>query len=119
MPVDVKQHRLIEDDTTNGNKRAVDVRTEIALSAHIVASGGTSADVHFEVTNDPAGLVGWKDAAFREAGGGTYATTALTVVPATARSVFFDPSDSPVWIRAVVASQTGPTTLNCFLTASR
>ena len=73
-----------------------------------------------EYTTDPAGVLGWSVAATREASGsGTYVTTALTVVPATARSVYLHPDDAPSWVRLNVSANTRPTSLSGTLNAVR
>lgn len=102
-------------DAADGNKTPVNVRGAYTIAAFVEGSGGTSANVAFEVTNDPDGVVGWTSAAFRQPGGATYATTAVSVTPSSPKSMFFDPADAPSWIRAVVSGQTGPTTLTGYI----
>lgn len=98
----------------NNFLQAVDVRGFDQLSLEIAVSGGTSATATVQATNDPAGLAGWTNVAYREVGGGAYATTALTLVPAgPLRSLFLDPADSPIWLRLNVSANTGPVTLGC------
>lgn len=119
MSLDMVQKSLLTDVTTDGNGPAVDIRNVISYSVFVSAVGGTSAAVHFEGTADPAGESGFVDLAYRDAGGGTYATTATTINAGDFLSAYFDPSDNVAYIRAVVASQTGPTTLNAVVTGER
>lgn len=87
-----------------------------AYSVYVKAVGGTSATIAFEGTADPSGQDGYAALAFRQAGGGAYATTGVSVTPSSHKSFYFDPADNVCWIRAVVSSQTGPTTLTATLT---
>jgi hypothetical protein len=112
----VKQIPLLEAVTADGNGPAVDVRNLTTISVYVEGTGGTTASVKFQVTADPTGQAGFTDAAFRQPGGGTYAVTAVAVTPAAPKSFFFDPADNICWIRAVVSGQTGPTSLDAWLT---
>lgn len=99
--------------------QAVDVRDTSSMSVYISCSGGTSAVMKVQVTADPAGEGGWGDAAYREAGGAAYITTALTVVPATPRAIYLDPTDNVTWVRINVTANTGPTTITAQLIGER
>ena len=120
MP-DVLQLNLVASAaTTTGTKTPVNVRGLQRLSLFLSAVGGTSAVLTVEMTTDPLGETGWTLAGYREtAGSGSYATTALTVVPATARSIYLHPDDAPAWVRLNVSANTGPTTLSGLLQAAR
>jgi hypothetical protein len=112
----VKQIPLLEAVTADGNGPSRDVRNLTTMSVYVKGTGGTTANVKFQVTADPTGQAGWTDAAFRQPGGGTYAITPVAVTPAAPKSFFFDPADNIVWIRAVVSGQTGPVSLTAYLT---
>lgn len=115
MP-DILSYPLLEDVTSNGTSSALDIRNVTTFSVYVNAEGGTSASVQFEGTADPRGLGGWAALAMRVAGGAAYATTAVSVPAGEGRSFYFDPSDNVCWLRAVVSSQSGPTTLNAQFT---
>ncbi len=97
--------------TTDSTGSKVDVRDTTAYSVFVKAVGGTSASVQFEGTADPEGLLGWSALAMRQAGGGAYASTAVSVAAGVGRSFYFDPSDNICWIRGVVSAQSGPTAI--------
>lgn len=97
--------------TKTATEKPVDVRDCSAISLFMKATGGTSMVFTVQVTADPEGLLGWQNAAYREGGGGAYGTTAITLVPATARSVYLDPTDNICWVRLAVTANTGPTTV--------
>jgi len=109
------QTTLMSGVTTNTNGTGVDVRNFTALSAFASSVGGTSVDLTFQATSDPAGLVGWTTIASRNSGGGAYATTAASITPAAPRNFYFDPTDNIGWVRAVTANQVGPTAITVIL----
>lgn len=98
--------------TTDGAKDKIRVGHRELLGVYLSGTGGTTANVAFEYTNDPLGLSGWSALNFRNGATAAYAATAVAVVPATPLSLFFDPDNRPVWIRPVVSGQTGPVTLS-------
>lgn len=115
----VTQIKLLDARTTDGTGSAFDVRDITAYSVYASAVGGTSASVQFEGTADPAGSGGFAALAVRQAGGGAYATTAVSITPAAPKSFYFDPSDNLTYIRAVVSSQSGPTAITATLSGEQ
>lgn len=115
MP-EVVQKTLLNAVTANGDGPAVDIRNMTAFSVYLTADGGTSATVKFQGTADPAGRAGFVDLAYRQAGGGAYGVAADPLAAGDRNSYYFDPTDNVLWIRAVVAAQTGPTTITAYLT---
>lgn len=92
--------------------QVVDVRGFAQIAVEIGVAGGTTATATIQATNDPLGLTGWTSIAYREIGGGAYATTALTLVPAgPMRSIFLDPADTPSWLRLNITVNTGSVAL--------
>lgn len=83
-----------------------------SISLWIINSATGTCTV--QVTNDPQGLVGWTNAAYREPGGGAYVTTALTLAAATGRSIFLDPTDNIQYVRISVTANTGTITAKGF-----
>ena len=116
MP-DAKQFTLVDADSTTGAKSSFDVRNLTAMSVFSKAVGGTSAVFTLEGTADPAATLGWATLATREAGGGTYATTATTTAAGTGDSVYLDPTDNIAHLRVNVSANTGPTALTVYLNA--
>lgn len=106
----VLQKTLLDAVTVDGSGPAKDVRNTTSMSAFVSAVGGTSVTVKFQGTTDPTGSAGWTDIAFRQPGGGAYATTGVSVTPAAPKCIFFDPADNVCWIRAVTSATTGTTT---------
>ena len=107
----VTQGTLLDAVTTNSTGTAMDIRNRTAYSVFVKAVGGTSASVQFEGTADPLGLLGWAPIAMREGGGGSYATTAVSITAGAGKSFYFDPSDNVNFIRGVVSAQSGPTAI--------
>ena len=100
---------------TNFN-RVIDVRGIDAISFYVSAgAAGTTSTVTVEVTNDPDGIQGWGPVAKRAIGGGAYNVTALTVTPSTFQSGYFDPADSPTWVRFNVSVNTGNVVITAFI----
>lgn len=115
----LNQQVLLDAVITNSTGNKKDVRDITAYSVFVKAVGGTSASVQFEGTADPEGLLGWSPLAMREAGGGAYATTAVSVTASSGKSFYFDPSDNVNWIRGVVSAQSGPTAITATLTGEQ
>jgi hypothetical protein len=115
MP-EVIQKQIVTDATTTGAKTAFDVRNVTSWSVYVTSTGGTSASFQVEGTNDPAGATGFAALAMRQQGGGAYATTAIANAAGATKSVYFDPADNVCWVRVNVTANTGPTTVNAYLT---
>ena len=79
-----------------------------AISLWMIAT--STATLTAQVTNDPQGLVGWTNVAYREPGGGAYATTAISLTAATGRSIFLDPTDNIQWVRLNITANAGSVT---------
>lgn len=93
---------------------ARDIRGWDSPSIYITGTGGTSVLVDIQVTNDPTGLSGWVNAAYRAIGGGAYATTQITLAAGDAKSYFLDPADNPSWLRIKLSTNTGPVVVNAY-----
>lgn len=91
---------------------ARDIRGWDVPSLHVTGTGGTSVLVDIQVTNDPYGLTGWVNAAYRAPGGGAYATTQITLAAGDDKQYFLDPADNPSWLRLKLTTNTGPVTVN-------
>lgn len=91
---------------------ARDVRGWDVPSIHITGTGGTNVLVDIQVTNDPYGLTGWVNAAYRAAGGGAYATTQITLAAGDDKNYFLDPADNPSWLRIKLSAGVGTVTVN-------
>jgi hypothetical protein len=113
---EVIQKTLVSASTTTGTKTHVDVRGLDEWNVFVSATGGTSAAFQIEVTTDPAGTRGWAAAGMRAPGGGAYATTAVTVNAGNGASAFVSPDDAVSWVRINVTANTGPSTVNSYLT---
>lgn len=115
MP-EVKQVKIVDAATTTGAKTAYDIRNVTGWTVYVTCTGGTSASFQVEGTSDPAGATGFTALAMRQQGGGAYATTAVANTAGSVKSVFFDPTDNVLWVRVNVTANTGPTTVNAWLT---
>jgi hypothetical protein len=115
MP-DVRQIQCVTAATGTGAQRTVDIRNITAFTIYVTATGGTSAAFQVEGTSDPTGVSGYTALANREQGGGAYASTARTVTAGSNKSVYFDPTDNVCWVRVNITANTGPSTVNAFLT---
>ena len=94
-------------DTAAIFSRVVRMVNNGSCALFLKATGGTTSTLTIQSTNDPQGLIGWTSMTYREAGTVAYIATAVTLVPGTPRSIYLDPADSPVWIRAsITASDT-------------
>lgn len=96
---------------------AIDLRDTSAVGLFAKCVGGVTGLVFTtEVTNDPLGVDGWA-ATNNRLPGGAYAATARTVGPGTTASLFFDPTDSPCWVRLNVTTCDG--VADAFLTTEQ
>ena len=94
-------------DTAAIYSRVVRLSNIGSVALFLKATGGTTSTLTIQATNDPQGLIGWTSMTYREAGTVPYIATAITLVPAVPRSIYLDPADAPVWIRAnITASDT-------------
>ena len=118
MP-DVKQLKILDGADANGTYDAYDIRDITAWSVYAEVTGGTSIDISFEGSADPAGEKGFAALAFRQAGGGSYATTAVTMSAGSGYSFYFDPTDNVLWVRAVLGSESGSTSTDAYLTGEQ
>jgi hypothetical protein len=115
MP-DVKQAKIVNGATGTGAQPAYDARNTTSWTVYLTCTGGTSASFQVEGTSDPLGASGYTALAMRQQGGGAYATTAITNNAGAVKSVYFDPTDNVCWVRVNITANTGPTTVNAFLT---
>lgn len=115
MP-EVMQKQIVTSATGTGAQTAYDVRNVTSWSIYVTCTGGTSASFQVEGTNDPAGATGFVALAMRQQGGGAYASTAIANAAGAVKSVYFDPADNVCWIRVNITANTGPTTVNAYLT---
>lgn len=115
MP-EVIQKQIVTNSTTTGAKTAMDIRNVTSWTVYVTCTGGTSASFQVEGTSDPAGATGFTALAMRQQGGGAYASTAITNNAGAVKSVYFDPTDNVCWVRVNVTANTGPTTVNAWLT---
>ena len=94
-------------DTAAVFSRAVRLTNIGSCALFLKATGGTTSTLTIQATNDPQGLIGWTSMTYRESGTVPYIATAITLVPAVPRSIYLDPADAPLWIRAnITASDT-------------
>ena len=94
-------------DTAAIFSRVVRLSNIGSVALFLKATGGTTSTLTIQATNDPLGVTGWTSMTYREVGTVTYIATAVTLVPGTPRSIFLDPADAPLWIRAnITASDT-------------
>lgn len=115
MP-EIMQQKIVDAATTTGAKSSIDVRNVTSWSIYLTSTGGTSASFQVEGTADPSGAAGYAALAMRQQGGAAYATTAIANAAGAAKSVFFDPADNICWVRVNITANTGPTTVNAWLT---